>query len=646
MQWRPAALGRESAVTTLRTSPVTTHSLAFVSLSPAGLPCLTSTVLVPSLHSFYPTTLFCSGPLHPPSHCRHARTASSPHSLYSTRTPAAMFIGKPKIKQKTVLVQRPPAITTTSSPAPRTPSTTTTAAAARPGVGARSYSAPRAPANRYQTSASASASASAHVRAQDGRKSSVAESRKRKGTDTPQWASSDESSEGEEEDRLGLGVKRLKMGRVGSSSTEPMNLNRTLEPDLRRRIRVVEEGGGKVNGTNGASNGALNGTSNGTSIPTPDTKKTLDLTGVYGDKKPIPKKGTYGRLIHGLDMSSGDGAKDYKPAFPGSTPPTILELQYPSPSRPERFEAVDPLDSSEGYSPLNDIYFSIEEIITHYLPPDLAATLSSDAEGTVRLLKRAVSKNSPEDFKIELAKFNTLIRENLSNGTIPRIIDDMHAIPLSLVKRITAQSYNRIVSPHAHRLRKVKGKETTYGELLTPFVHKIFAQTGLNSSHTFVDLGSGVGNVVLQAALQTGAESWGIEKMDLAASLGSKQASELKARSRLWNISLPPTLRLIHGDFLNSPEIDTVLRRADVVLVNNKVFGESLNNSLLQKFLDLKVGCRVVSLESFGAGGAKQGVRNEQSISGLFEEERYESGSASVSWAGESVEYFIARKVR
>lgn len=389
-----------------------------------------------------------------------------------------------------------------------------------------------------------------------------------------------------------------------------MNLNRTLEPDLNRRIRIQEPH------------------TNGTSEAKPDNKAV-----------------SRGKLIHGLDMSSGDGAKDYKPAFPDAEKNIILELQYPSPSRPERFEAADPLDVSEGYSPLNDIYFTIEEIIQHYLPQDLSTQLASDTEGTVRLLKRAVTtKKSPEEFQAELSKFNQLIKDRLSDGTIPRILDDMHAIPLSLVKRITAQSYNRIVSPHAHRLRKVKGKETTYGELLTPFVHKIFAQTGLKSSHVFVDLGSGVGNVVLQSALQTGAESWGIEKMDLAASLGSKQASELKARARLWNINLG-AMQLIHGDFLETPEIDDALRRADVVLVNNKVFGEELNNSLLQKFLDLKEGCKVVSLESFG-GGAKQGVRNEQSIASLFDEERFESGTNSVSWAGESVEYFIATKAR
>lgn len=103
-----------------------------------------------------------------------------------------MFLGKPKIKQKTVLVQRPPTVTVNSSPAPRTP------AHVRPGGGAaaaRSYSASRAPpSNRYQVSRGANVGSQRET----GRRAAGVESRKRKGTDTPQWASSDESSEGEE----------------------------------------------------------------------------------------------------------------------------------------------------------------------------------------------------------------------------------------------------------------------------------------------------------------------------------------------------------------------------------------------------------------------------------------------------------------
>ncbi len=523
-----------------------------------------------------------------------------------------MFIGKPKIKQRTVTVKKATPATPKPSPVSRTPSSAHSRSSAPP-------------ANRYQSTPLS------QNKSRDLERKTLSvprlDNRKRKVTpSTPQWASSDESSDEEDDDDDRLGVKRPKT-RLASNSMEPMSLNRTLEPDLRRRVRI--QGLHMHQSADDIANTP-------TGIPTREKERQLP-----SDKKPVAKRS---RLIHGADMSRGDGAKDFKPAFPGTDQSILLELQYPSVSPPEQFEAVDPLDVNEGYSPLNDIYFSIEEIIQHYLPHDISTQLSSDAEGTVRLLKRAVTKNSIEDFQAELSTFNELIKDKLSDGTIPRIIDDMHAIPLSLVKRITAQSYNRIVSPHAHRLRRVKGKETTYGELLTPFVHKIFAQTGLNSSHVFIDLGSGVGNVVLQSALQTGAESWGIEKMDLAASLGSKQASELKARSGLWNIALGK-MKLIHGDFLETPEIDEVLQRADVVLVNNKVFGETLNNLLLQKFLDLKQGCKVISLESFG-GGAKQGVRNEQSIAGLFDEERHESGTNSVSWAGESVEYFIATKAR
>jgi H3 lysine-79-specific histone-lysine N-methyltransferase len=578
----------------------------------------------------------------------------------------AMFPNKPKIRTKTVTVKKVPA------PAPRTPS----AAHTRPaGLNGRSLSGP--PANRYQVTP-------AQTKSRDAARQSLSVSRvqKRKvSPSTPQWASSDDDSD-EDEDRLG---KRRKT-RPASNSTEPMNLNRTLEPDLRRRIRIREpETNGATSGkTNGASNGASstntdgatsgashtktsevpngkNGALNGKTSRVENGKNGASSTrtngaqngktngrsegrpvvGVPAEKKPSGRRGS---LIQGWTMSRGEEAKNYRPAFPSSIKNPLLQLQYPSTCPPERFEGVNPLDAQEGYSPLEDIYFSIEEIIQHYLPPDLANELSNDTEGIVRLLKRAVSKDSPLDFQSELAKFNTLIRDKLADGTIPRIMDAMHALPLSLVKRITAQTYNRIVSPQAHRLRKVKGKETTYGELLTPFVHKIFAQTGLNSSHVFVDLGSGVGNVVLQAALQTGAESWGIEKMSFAADLGRDQARELQARARLWNISLG-AIRLLKGDFLETPEIDDVLRRADVVLVNNKVFGEKLNNDLLQKFLDLKDGCKVVSLESFG-GGAKQGVRHEQAIAGLFDEERFDSGTFSVSWAGESVEYFIATKAR
>lgn len=460
--------------------------------------------------------------------------------------------------------------------------------------------------------------------------------RKRKVTPStpPQWASSDESSD-DESGRLAVGgaSKRLK-----SNSIEPTSSNRQLEPDLTRRIRIRRDSETEGQGneqTNGQSNGKgqTNGHTNG--APTGRQEKVE-----AGSKSDRARRGS---LTHGSLMTRGEFAKNYRPAWPGPNKHPNLELQYPSPLPPESFEAKVPTDPSE-YNPLGDIQFTIEEIVSHYLPPELSVELSSDVTGPVRKLKRAAASGTFADYQLELIRFNKMVKSKLADGTIAAKMDAMHAIPLSLVKHMTQQTYARIVSPQSHKLRKVKGKETTYGELLPIFVHRIFSQTALKSSHVFVDLGSGVGNVVLQSALQTGAESWGIEIMPLAASLATKQAAELRARARLWNLNIG-AMNLTHGNFLENPAIDAVLARADVVLVNNKVFGEALNNALLQKFLDLKIGAKVVSLESFG-GGVTKGVRNEQSIAGLFDEERYESGTDCVSWAGESVEYFIATKAR
>jgi H3 lysine-79-specific histone-lysine N-methyltransferase len=511
---------------------------------------------------------------------------------------------KPKIRTRTVSVKK--AVQDKPHDLQRKPSQSQNLNGAANGT--RNPAAVAPPANRYSLTSSNKARPSS-TQPPPARKSlSVSRvlQRKRKVAPNTQqiWASSDESSSEEDSDRLGVGLRKRQKT---SSSIEPTAINRCLEPDLKRRVRLQE------------ADSQANGDGAGKEV-----------------KKPA-------KLIHGLKMSRGEWVKDFKPAFTGSEESPVVELQYPSSSRPEKFETVIPRDNS-NFNPLDDIYFSIEEIIQHYLPPDLAAELSSDMTGPVRLLKRAVAKNVPEDFKKALSDFNNTIRSKVSDRTISHVIDSLHAIPLSLTRRILAQVYQRTVSPHVHLLRKVMDKDTTYGELLPPFVHNIFHQTRLSSQKVFVDLGSGVGNVVLQSALQTGAESWGIEILPQPANFALAQASELRARAALWNLNLGP-INLLEGSFLESPEIDVVLSRADVVLVNNKVFHPTLNDKLLCKFLDLKQGCKIVSLESFGGGG-KQGVRNEQSIANLFDEERFESGTNSVSWAGESVEYFIATKTR
>jgi len=141
--------------------------------------------------------------------------------------------------------------------------------------------------------------------------------------------------------------------------------------------------------------------------------------------------------------------------------------------------------------------------------------------------------------------------------------------------------------------KKTENKDNTYGELHYPFVSEIIEQTGLKSNHVFVDLGSGVGNVVLQTALEVGCESWGCEMMETASKVAKEQKTEFRARCRLWGIK-PGHVDLVHGDFREEPKIIGAMKRADVILVNNEVFGPDLNESLKLMFLDVKDGCKVV----------------------------------------------------
>ena len=188
----------------------------------------------------------------------------------------------------------------------------------------------------------------------------------------------------------------------------------------------------------------------------------------------------------------------------------------------------------------------------------------------------------------------------MRDGTVARNLDARHDLPTHLVSFILDQVYDRTVAQKVELLSKYEnGTDNVYGELLHPFVSNILAERlRMTSDQVFVDLGSGVGNVVLQAALEIGCESWGDEMMENACNLAEAQQREFAARCRLWGIR-PGQVFLERGDFRTNARIQEVLKRADVVLVNNQAFTSQLNDDLVRMFLDLKSGCKIISLKNF-----------------------------------------------
>lgn len=264
--------------------------------------------------------------------------------------------------------------------------------------------------------------------------------------------------------------------------------------------------------------------------------------------------------------------------------------------------------------------------------------------GIIRRLERAKNLRSLEGFRNGLDDYNAAVESLRDRGNIAATLDKKHSLPESLVVRIMTQTYDRAVSPKVDLLRKYEnGTNEIYGELKSNLVYKILVETQITSKQVFVDLGSGVANVVLQAALQVGCESWGCEIMENACSLAEAQKAEFEARCRLWGLR-PGLTRLEHGDFMMNDEIRGALQRADVVLVNNEVFTPELNVSLVNLFLDLKEGCKVVSLKSFVPQNRKISNYNNNDPSNILEVEKKTYSTKSVSWKDEGGDYYIATK--
>jgi H3 lysine-79-specific histone-lysine N-methyltransferase len=272
--------------------------------------------------------------------------------------------------------------------------------------------------------------------------------------------------------------------------------------------------------------------------------------------------------------------------------------------------------------------------VRYYLPSD---ALPSDS---LHQLRKAIKSPDPETLVILIDIINQKVA---SLRPFTNILDSMSYIPRDLLQRICFQSYARQVSPHLDGLKKYTAfSSTVYGELKFPFLSKLFSLLALSPHNTFVDLGCGVGNCLIQASGETGCTAIGIEIMDHAAQLGQAQIMEFEARMRAWGLSYGK-IRFLHGDVLSHAEIPGILSSADVVLCNNYAFSADLNDALLRLFLELPEGARVVSLKSFvpvGKDGRIRGARG--GVGEMLKVETRSFESESVSWMPSGGEYFVS----
>ncbi|KAJ6519203.1 histone-lysine N-methyltransferase [Mycena sanguinolenta] len=408
---------------------------------------------------------------------------------------------------------------------------------------------------------------------------------------------------------------------------------------------------------------------------------------------------TYCAYFKNLEDDKDHSFKPHPKSYP------YVDLEYPNTGSSERFILLAPKDK-DHYNPIMDVEKTLYTIVECYLTPaqqalfgpipkdtlfqsDLqspvpppspphhprshssSSSLSSLSDSSssppaaqkpnyLRAVQRAIHRRDGPSFLAAFKHINALLQrlkyprlppnsDPFSNPAPNALKEVVHkwtdaGMPRKVLMRIIEENYQRSVGPHVQKLKQYEAfSSAVYGELMPSLVHEILTLTGLTEDSLFLDLGSGVGNVVVQASLQTGCRSYGIELNPKPARVARDMAANFKVRCQMWGVKVGE-IELEEGDMLQSTRVNELIAQADVVLVDNKVFEQSLNEQLRPKFLDLKEGAYVVSLAPFVPSlNARVTERNVDDISAIFDvtERTYHSGS--VSWGNNGGTYYIHR---
>lgn len=337
-------------------------------------------------------------------------------------------------------------------------------------------------------------------------------------------------------------------------------------------------------------------------------------------------------------FSAGNSLVPASPATFGDSPrPTTPGLSAPQSSPNGTLSApISPKNSNRAI-----VTSSIESPYTIDSPAPHSAMANTDS--ILRSFTKARNRRDGQLFLRAADRFNVALRTLRDAGKIEENVRKMGqtGVPEGIWRCLQEQCYARTVAPRVEQLSKYEAfSDNVYGELLPRFMSEIAQLTKLGPESVFVDLGSGVGNLLIQVALQTGSEVHGCEQMQIPSELASLQVEEAKRRWKMWGLR-GGQAKAWQGDFGDDDQIRQVLRRADVVLVNNYAFTAPTNDRLSWQFLDLKDGAQVVSLKPFVPPDFRLTERTLSSPLAILRVAQRTYTTGCVSWADGGGKYYI-----
>ena len=209
-----------------------------------------------------------------------------------------------------------------------------------------------------------------------------------------------------------------------------------------------------------------------------------------------------------------------------------------------------------------------------------------------------------------------------------------------LLRHILSKVYNHSVKePDKLNLYEPFSPEV-YGETSFELVAQMVKAIPFRSDEVFFDLGSGVGQVVLQVAASTNIKAcFGIEKAVTPAGYALEMDRQFKSWMK-WHGKTYSPYMLEKGDFLDESN-RTKINEASVIFVNNFAFGPNVDHKLKQKFTSLKDGTRIISSKPYCPLNFRLTSRNLSDIGAILRITELATMPGSVSWTGNPVSYYL-----
>ena len=263
----------------------------------------------------------------------------------------------------------------------------------------------------------------------------------------------------------------------------------------------------------------------------------------------------------------------------------------------------------------------------------------------VQPLFKAFMNNDAVTFLEKIREYNAYV-ERCDTVEMLQSLSQVKKVPLGWIHFILGMVYTRSVIPDAKKLKNYRAfSNFVYGELMPSLLSKSYKQCNMNNESVFMDLGSGVGNCVLQAALEYNCKlSYGIEIMEEPSKLTKAQAAQTTLYSKLFGINLGRLDFSLQESFVGNPKTIEYMRQCDVLLINNFIFDSALNIEIEKLIQNCKVGCKIITLKTLRPYGyVIDGDDKLSNVLSRLKINKYKLPTDSVSWTHRGCgDYFIS----